>query len=850
MIPTLSKREGFLSQHKLVGALSLLVTVSLGIVLFGLSVKARPLSQIFSTWYLAEGYTGGSFDTWILIQNPGATEATVEVTYMPEGESPITRTHTVPGNSRYTIHANEASEVGPGKSFSTKLVSDQPIIVERAMYWDAGGAHWAGGHNSIGVSPPLEAPSNLMATSVSTSQIDLSWTDNSDDEDDFHIERSPDGINWTEIATVPANTTSYSDTGLDCGTEYHYRVRAHRHSDDQYSGWSNETVATTQPCPTYSQRVNAGGPAYTDGAGKAWAADQAYSPGSWGYVGGSTFAVSDPIARTVDDPLYQSERYGLTEYRFDVPNGTYEVELRFAEIWFSASGQRVFDVRIEGTTFLTDFDPYAAAGGHDVALNLVLRGIVVVDGQLNIEFAAKEDNPKVSAIRVEAAPEPPSPFGVEMLSINDDRIAKAVGADMRWVRILLAWKDIEPNNTTPGHYNWGAYDSRIKSIVDAGLVPLVTVQSNPDWAATTELGPIDKVPLSEFVQFVTALVERYDGDGVDDAPGSPVVKYWELYNEMDNEAHWGYQGDKYAELLKAAYPAIKAANPEAKVVFGGLAYEWFTDDDDAVKWCYAGTGESHAPGPHVQAFLNEVLSNLSGPQFPYFDILAFHSYESFRWRWDRVCPDRCASYPGECGVDIVAKANYIRWNELTPYGLQDIPLICNEIGTPSAPLEEGYTEEGQSQYVVQGFARGMAAQLPVIIWFTLADYPDPRQYGLLYADLSPKPAYYAYQTMTTELRGYSYLRTIPASELGTEHTDIEAYEFVDGTGKRKVVLTLTWDPQQDRRVAFTATRLRVVDKYGSEVVINDGGEGDLDRTQNGKITINATLDPHYMERCP
>jgi hypothetical protein len=106
------------------------------------------------TWYLAEGYTGGSYDTYILLQNPSVTAATVDVTYMVQGGSNITKTHVVPGDSRYTIHANDGGQVGPGKGFSTKAVSDQPIIVERAMYWDAGGEHWAGGHGTIGVNAP------------------------------------------------------------------------------------------------------------------------------------------------------------------------------------------------------------------------------------------------------------------------------------------------------------------------------------------------------------------------------------------------------------------------------------------------------------------------------------------------------------------------------------------------------------------------------------------------------------------------------------------------------------------------------------------------------------------------
>ena len=53
---------------------------------------------------------------------------------------------------------------------------------------------------------------------------------------------------------------------------------------------------------------------------------------------------------------------------------------------------------------------------------------------------------------------------------------------------------------------------------------------NPAWAATSPSGPVDKAPLSELAEYLAAAVERYDGDGFQDAPGAPEVHYFELYN--------------------------------------------------------------------------------------------------------------------------------------------------------------------------------------------------------------------------------------------------------------------------------------------------------------------------------
>lgn len=76
------------------------------------------------------------------------------------------------------------------------------------------------------VNPPA-APSGLTATTISSSQINLAWTDNSTDEDNFIVARSTtSGGPYTDIATLGANITSHSDTGLTAGTTYFYVVRA------------------------------------------------------------------------------------------------------------------------------------------------------------------------------------------------------------------------------------------------------------------------------------------------------------------------------------------------------------------------------------------------------------------------------------------------------------------------------------------------------------------------------------------------------------------------------------------------------------------------------------------------
>jgi len=97
---------------------------------------------------------------------------------------------------------------------------------------------------SITVNPSVNAPTNLIAKTVSGRVIDISWTDNSNNEESFKIERSSDTLSWDEIDSVELNTKYYSDTELSLNTKYYYRVRAYNESID-YSGYSNVASNTT-----------------------------------------------------------------------------------------------------------------------------------------------------------------------------------------------------------------------------------------------------------------------------------------------------------------------------------------------------------------------------------------------------------------------------------------------------------------------------------------------------------------------------------------------------------------------------------------------------------------------------
>lgn len=149
--------------------------------------------------------------------------------------------------------------------------------------------------------------------------------------------------------------------------------------------------------------INVGSNAsFTDKDGRVWLADQPYSAGSWGYVGEKAKRIfSAPPDRNVlgtdSDPLFQTMLEGLTEYKFDVPDGKYEVELLFAEMKNDLPGKRVFDVLINGILVIEQLD-LAATVGRDRPFRRQVNADAK-DG-LSITLSARIGEPSLSGVRV------------------------------------------------------------------------------------------------------------------------------------------------------------------------------------------------------------------------------------------------------------------------------------------------------------------------------------------------------------------------------------------------------------------------------------------------------------------
>jgi len=106
------------------------------------------------------------------------------------------------------------------------------------------------------------------------------------------------------------------------------------------------------------------------------------------YSGSSLVGNSyNPIANTTDPALYQSERSGSFSYNIPVANGSYTLNLHFAEIFHTASGKRVFNVAAQGKTVLSNFDIFAAAGGANRAI-VKSFPVTVTNGVLTVNLTS------------------------------------------------------------------------------------------------------------------------------------------------------------------------------------------------------------------------------------------------------------------------------------------------------------------------------------------------------------------------------------------------------------------------------------------------------------------------------
>jgi hypothetical protein len=296
-----------------------------------------------------------------------------------------------------------------------------------------------------------------------------------------------------------------------------------------------------------------------------------------------------------------------------------------------------------------------------------------------------------------------------------------------------------------------------------------------------------------------------------------------MYNEPDSIVRYGGKGIAYAAMLKAVYPAIKAANPSAQVVLGGIALDWFLDEG----------------GYFDRDFFEDVLANCEAANC--FDVANLHYYSFFRFHWEVY------------GRDIIGKANYVRQRLASHHYSQ--PVMVTESNWPSGSAWG--SPELAARYVPKVFARGLAANLRAVIWFAMLDaIPDAP--GLLDSTsvpgaLIPRPSYDAFRVANQMFDGVTYMRTL--TQTG-DSSPIEGYQFKTNENNRRDVywyecpsmvgLTPPQDCDGVAPLHIKATQVTKTDKFGNSTIVLDEDDGYRD----GVITLGVLSSPIYIDYAP
>jgi hypothetical protein len=264
-----------------------------------------------------------------------------------------------------------------------------------------------------------------------------------------------------------------------------------------------------------------------------------------------------------------------------------------------------------------------------------------------------------------------------------DYAAELEETNPKYIRVDIKWYQAEPYNN--GVYLWENtdFEAYYDALVSTGITSVAILKMAPDWAREPGSQQCDRIKseyISDFAEFAYAAAIRY-----------PAIRYWEVWNEEDSVSGlgdfygcWGnpnepdYGGSYYASVLEPVYHAIKAANPDNLVVFGGLMMY----------------------GEGSEKYLDGALKAGAGKRF---DVMSFHFYTWYSA--GMLVPD----------TQVLAIRNAFK-----KYGI-DKPIFLTEVSmlyecvTACSPRE---TKQGEYMWYINDWAQ---RNVDAWFWYTIND---------------------------------------------------------------------------------------------------------------------------------
>ena len=384
--------------------------------------------------------------------------------------------------------------------------------------------------------------------------------------------------------------------------------------------------------------------------------------------------------------------------------------------------------------------------------------------------------------------------------------ASAKAAGFRWTREELPWDLIEPYDNR----FLDVYDGTLKLAADQGFSIIGMLLTTPAWARDASCratGPAYWCPpadVDEYAQFAAWMTERYDGDGQSDAPGSPRIAAWEIWNEPNDKLlgpNIGRDGNarkrRYGEMLVAAYRAIKEADPTARVLIGGV----YIFDGGCHDGVCDGLNFLNAPG----GVFRQVPAARRA-----FDIFSIHPF---------IPTDRPDAPDIPRLITVEGRIRSSReWLNSASVGRLDAPIWiteigwCTEVGT--CPGFVQVTEEQQANYLVRSMVIAQQHGVQHTSWFQFEDaFSDSsREWGnaAIVRDFNgviypPKRAYYAYRTLVDRIGsatpagpGPVHTHSYDPSQPYVGDNGVYDYRYHDGS----TLIDVLWIPSGTATVSF------------------------------------------------
>jgi polysaccharide biosynthesis protein PslG len=329
------------------------------------------------------------------------------------------------------------------------------------------------------------------------------------------------------------------------------------------------------------------------------------------------------------------------------------------------------------------------------------------------------------------------------------------------------------SETTIGVYNFSATDTIVTNCEANGIRPWFTLYGGNSLYGEANDSVRTAAGRAGFANFAAAAAARY-----------PQVKYYEIWNEPNIQSAWTPQPslNDYCALVAAAAPAIKAANPDAKIVgpaMNGVRVDWFEQA------CRQGLLE-HIDYVCVHPYRSEEPESV------------LFSYEEMRMLIRKYAPAG-----------------------------KRVEIISGEWGYSTTKQVDAM---GQARYAPRMFLSSLSVGMPLTSWYTWKD-SSSEAFGLVDINRQPKPAYTAMQTLVLALKGYVFKERVDLSD-----DTLWLLRFENATGD---VAYAGWSTGAD-------TAVTVPEAAGSGLLYAMLGTSQSLSWGSSGPTITLTQSPQYL----